>query len=515
MAAWWPLAGLALLAAALPATTASLPALSAAGTPRALAAGVPVAAAVWAWLRLREAAPCSAEGRVLGPLLALLAAIVLAWSLTIEAAAEHRLLLLAPLAAALVLAHGGLALLRRLAGPVALLLLAWPWPHELLARLSAPLLVDWAGTAGATLAGWAGAEISATPGGMWRLVTPQGPLLAGLDLSCSGAGGVMAVLILAAPVLSERRVPPGRATAWLGLGLLLAAAGNVLRIALLFWLAATRGCDSVFAAIHAHAGSALVLLTWLGMLAALPWLGPPRPPSPVPAGPRRGLWLATCLPGLLLCALFDLHPRPAPPLPPSAVVAEAVPEPLVEAGPPAPAPTAPVPAPAPAPAPPVPAAPPPPAALRPLDLLPAVPGWQRWAHGAFPWATGMYGAEARAERLVYQHGREGRLVWIDVLLCPQLADIERHTVAGCFTSHAYRVELSDNEAIAGTAVQSWVVEDGKRRRWAVASWTQAAVPLGAATPARRTIIWRRIDAGDGEAELAELRTLATGLLRGR
>ena len=50
------------------------------------------------------------------------------------------------------------------------------------------------------------------------------------------------------------------------------------------------------------------------------------------------------------------------------------------------------------------------------------------------------------------------------------------------------------------------------RRWAVAAWTQAQVPLGGEALARRIIVWRRIDAGAGDAELADVEALAAGLL---
>jgi hypothetical protein len=162
-----------------------------------------------------------------------------------------------------------------------------------------------------------------------------------------------------------------------------------------------------------------------------------------------------------------------------------------------------------APSPPIPA---PSKPLRALDLLPEVPGWQRWAHASFPWAAGLYGADARVERLVYRRG-EGRLIWIDVLVCPRAGDIARHTVAGCFSSHAYRVERHGVEDLVGQVTGSWVVCDDGGLRWAVIAWTQAAIRLSdGTTQARRCVLWRRVDVDIGDAELNELRALAKALI---
>jgi exosortase/archaeosortase family protein len=513
----WPLVVAVILAAALPGTSGSAIRLLGDAAPRALAAGVPVLALIWSWLLLIDRPPpCSRRGRWLGPPLALLAVGSLVWFVDAGVDPSDRLLLLAPLSAAIVLALGGWPLLRRLAGPLALLLLAWPPLHDAVGRISTGPLLAISGGPGAALARWAGADVAPVPGvsGLYACQGPDGPLVAGLDASCSGASGLMALAILAIPVISLRRPAPWCILSWLGVGLALVIGGNIARVALLFWLAATRGCDAVFTQVHLLAGTTLVLVVWGGMLLALPWLGrrnseAAADPSPAPDPPRGHMPLLACLPCLAGCFLLEsAEARSAvdTPDPGMAVIipivharaaADAAPPPLEPLGQ------------AQEPSPPD---PPPSKPLQALDLLPAATGWQRWAHASLPWAAGLFGGGTRVERLVYRHG-EGRLIWVDVLVCPRAEDLARHTVAGCFESHAYHVERHWIESPLGLETGGWVVRDDGGLRWAVLDWTQPAITLpDDLTHARRCVLWRRVDDGTGDAELNELRALARTLI---
>ncbi|MEK7415752.1 MAG: exosortase/archaeosortase family protein [Planctomycetota bacterium] len=525
----WLLAGAALLALALPRTSASAWMLLTDPAPRALAAGIPILALVWTWLILHGGpARCGSSGRWAGAALALLAAGSCILLVVAGASLEHRMLLFAPLATALVLASGGWTLLRQLAGPLALLLLAWPPLHDAVARASTPGLLALCGVPGVALARWAGADVVAIPGGgdVFVCQGPEGPLLAGLDASCSGASGLLSLIVLAIPVIAMRRPSRWRAIAWLGLGFVIVLGGNIVRIALLFWLAACHGCDAWFAQVHGLAGSIIVLVVWIGMLAALPMLGhrPTQPllPEPEPeTQPRRRAPMLACVLSFVACMVVEVNDsrwNPPPQIPlsvrtsnrvslPQRTPAETEPPVLERTSSPAPI-SAPPPV---APAPVASTASPRPKPLRPLELMPAVPGWQRWAHGSFPWAAGLFGPEARAERLVYRRG-EGRLIWMDVLICPRPEDIDRHTIPGCFASHAYRIERQERWELRGQQVDWWIVADSGDLRWAVAAWTQSGLRFAGGVLARRCTLWRRVDAGIGDAELGELRSLTEGLL---
>jgi exosortase/archaeosortase family protein len=478
---------------------------------------VPVLALVWAWLLLIDRPPPrSPRGRWIGAPLALVAVGLLALCVDSGVDAGDRLLLVVPLAAAIVLALGGWALLRRLTGPLALLLLAWPPLHDAVSRISTGPLLAISGGPGAALARSAGADVTAVPGatGLYTCQGPDGPLLAGLDASCSGASGLMALVILAIPVVALRYLAPARVLPWLGIGLALVVGGNIARVALLFWLAATRGCGPLFTQVHLVAGTALVLMVWAGMLVVLPWLGRRDPArsshAPQASDPPRGKApLLACVPSLLGCFLLERveidsavpSPDPGTAVSIPAIHARAA----TEESPPPLQPAADIQAP-------TQVLPTPSRPLQALDLLPAIPGWQRWAQASFPWAASLFGDGARVERIAYRRG-EGRLIWIDVLICPRLEDITRHTVAGCFASHAYRVERHWVESPIGQETGGWVVGDDVGLRWAVLDWTQAAVALpDDLTHARRCVLWRRVDDGTGDAELNELRTLARALL---
>lgn len=494
------LAGLLLLAA-LPAASLALWHLARLPGPEALAAGVPLLALVWAWLLLPSRPAPAAVGpdpawSWCGPLLCLLA---LAGRLLLPS--DLALLLLPLLAAGLALAAGGPLLLRRLLAPVLLLFLAWPEAHLVLARLTTPPLLAWSAWCGPWLAQLGGATVVVVPGADQLLLCRggAGAVVIGLDASCSGAGGVMAVLLLALPVLALRRPPWSAALPWLALGLALAALGNALRVGALCWLAAEHGLGPLFASVHAVAGSLLTLLVWGGLLAALPLL-PAGGAPPVPAAPPqpRGA-LAACLPLLALVALADWWHRPIPPPPApirAAVRAEEPPPALVSA-------TAPLPS---RPQPPSPSGPP--LRERPaLELLPEIPGWRRWHHATFPWAAALFGPQARVERLVYS-GPSGRFVWCDLVLADDAASLARHPVANCFDWHGYQVERASTWSLGPRLTAGeWVVQDPAQRRWAVLSWIQALEEGGV----RRCSCWRRIDAGPGSNEQQELRDLAEGL----
>lgn len=166
-------------------------------------------------------------------------------------------------AAAMALLLGGPALLRAAAGPLALLLLAVPWPVSVVAEVNA-LLKHFSAHAGATLAAWSSTLVVHVEGLVVLLRTPAGGTQAILiDEGCSGLRGLLTLLWLAGLLATARRWShPWRPMGLVLTALLLAPAANVVRVALLLLIAGRWGVGVAESEpIHALAG-------WLPILAA-------------------------------------------------------------------------------------------------------------------------------------------------------------------------------------------------------------------------------------------------------
>ena len=138
-------AGVFLAILAFPASLLGLVRLAASPVPESLSLGVIVVSAVWAWAVMSmpadgPGAPSRNDRAIAFGVLVLVAVVAWLWpadELTDLGRWRPGLFLLAPFACALALVALGRDGLRRLAGPVALLVIAWP---PLAALLAAPLV---------------------------------------------------------------------------------------------------------------------------------------------------------------------------------------------------------------------------------------------------------------------------------------------------------------------------------------------------------------------------------------
>ncbi|MHC4253743.1 MAG: archaeosortase/exosortase family protein, partial [Planctomycetota bacterium] len=285
-------AAAALTFVAFPSSMAGILRLAAGASPRALSGGVLVFAGVWAWLALRTSrAPRQLPGRrEIALAFGLLAVAALVQWIAPRGPMGHivggpgraRLDLLAipVFAGALALLAGGRAWLRRVAGPVALLILIWPPAAALVAApFSRPMLAAsrWAGVG---LARAFGVGVEAVPGVAGLLVCrgAAGTQSIAVAPACSGASGVLAVLVAAAPVVALAGGSARRKAIWVALGSAIVAAFAPVRVAILCHLAAERGAESAFDAFHVLGGTAFFALAWVAMLALTRPLGLVPPP---------------------------------------------------------------------------------------------------------------------------------------------------------------------------------------------------------------------------------------------
>jgi exosortase/archaeosortase family protein len=483
---------------AFPSSIAEILRLAAGTTPRALSAGVLVFAAVWAWLALRTSAiprryPHRYEIAIAFGLLALVALEQwLAPRGPFGGPGRARLDLLAIpfFALALALMAGGGAWLRRLAGPVALLLLAWPPVAALIATPFARPMLAASRWAGVGLARALGVGVETVPGVAGLLVCrgAAGAQSIVVASPCSGASGVLAVLVAAAPVVALARGTARRKAIWVASGGAIVAAFAPVRIAILCHLAAERGAQSAFDAFHILGGTAFFALAWIAMLALAGPMGlvpPPLAKSPEsrwrPAD--RAGWMI--LGGALVLAVvagvgnLQLHARTPLPAAPSDVAREEPAAPFVN-------PDLALDADFPETISPslikeelAPAPPPGPEPFNPKKLrtwtMP-VPGFERFRYRSMPWTRSMYGKRSWMERIVYSP-RAGGLYWIDALTVTNPASLGKHTIHGCYVWHGWSVEYLDRREIApGVQAERFIHLDSDGRRWASVTWWEQVSP---------------------------------------
>jgi exosortase/archaeosortase family protein len=504
---------------AFPSSIAEILRLAAGASPRALSGGALVFAGVWAWLALRTSgAPRHLPGpREIAIAFGLLAvAALVQWIAprgpmggTIGGPGRARLdLLMIPVfAGALAMLGGGRAWLRRVAGPVALLVLTWPPAAALVAApLSRPMLAAsrWAGVG---LARAFGVGVEAVPGVAGLLICrgAAGTQSIAVAPACSGASGVLAVLVAAAPVVALAGGSARRKAIWVASGGAIVAAFAPVRIAILCHLAAERGAESAFGAFHVLGGTAFFALAWVAMLALTRPLGlvpPPLAELPEsrwrPAG-REG-WAV--LGGALALAAaagvgnvrmhastharmgtraqsgpgIVVHDEPAAPFvsldtdlaePERARPLEETPVPVREERPvskeqePEPGP------------------PPGPEPFNPKRLrtwIEPVPGYERFRYRSMPWTRSMYGKRSWMERIIYS-SRDGELYWIDALIVSNPAPLEEHTVHGCYMWHGWTVEFLDRREVApGVPGERFIHLDSDGRRWTSVTWSEKVAP---------------------------------------
>lgn len=198
----------------------------------------------------------------------------------LEAAPGLEALAWACLLAATVLARGGLAWLRALAGPL-LFVAAFlvPWPQLLVSPLAHALKAVAADLAARLLDGVGVPVVRVGAALHLRAATLT------VDEACGGLRGLLGVLALAALLAL---LEPDRRRRWTALALAVPAAvlGNAVRVALLVALV-DQGVESALTGpLHAATGL-LVYLVAFGLLAGATWLVPrspaQRPPPPAPA----------------------------------------------------------------------------------------------------------------------------------------------------------------------------------------------------------------------------------------
>ena len=509
-------AAAALVLVAFPSSIARILDLAVGYSADALSVGVLVFAGVWAWLSLRAAGgTISRPGRreLAASYGGLALAALIQWLAPRGPSGGtgpwHLDLHMVPVfAASLAVLAGGWRRLKGLAGPVAMLALLWPPAAALVAMpFSRPMLAvsRWAG---AGLARASGVGVEAVPGarGLLACTGAAGTHLIAVAPACSGAGGVLAVLVAAAPVVALARGSWRRKALWVIAGSAAVGVFAPVRVAVLCRLAAERGVESAFGAFHHLSGTAFFILAWVAMLALTRPFGLAPPPLARIPGARwrpsgREGW-ATLAAALALAAVAGagnvrLHARsraqPAPrtpmrgaddagtesgivvldepALPPArggrdlkAAQAPTVPEVVadhanVDEEDPGPE-----------------AGPQPFDPKRPGTWMRDIPGFERWPYRSMPWTRSMYGKRSRMERLACA-SRVGGFYWIDALALTDPALLDKHTVHGCFTWHGWTVESFNRIEIApGVRGESFVHVDADGRRWASVTWAEPIAP---------------------------------------
>ncbi len=486
---------------AFPSTVIGILRLAAGATPGALSSGVLVFAGIWAWLALRTRTepPTRPQRREIAIAFGALAVVALVqWIAArgpVGGPGRERLdlLMLPVFTAALAVLSGGRARLRRVAGPVAMLLLTWPPVAAFFsAPLSRPMLAAsrWAGVA---LARAFGVGVEAVPGVAGLLVCTgrAGTQSITVAPACSGASGVLAVLIAAAPVVALARGSVRRKVIWIASGSTIVAAFAPVRVAVLCHLAAERGAESAFDAFHVLGGTAFFALAWLAMLALTKPLGLAPPPLAElsdsrlrPAGHEGWMLLGGALAFALVSGIGNVrhHARPRPDAPPLSRVPSGI---VVHDEPVAPFSAAGT-SPAieldislaselkrPGPAPPAPEAGPEPFNPRKLRTwIAPVQGYERCRYRSMPWTRSMYGKRSWMERIIYS-SPNGDIYWIDALIVTRRAPLDEHTVHGCCIWHGWTVEFLDRrEIVPGVPGERFMHVDSEGHRWASVTWTE-------------------------------------------
>jgi len=495
-----------LVLAAFPLSIARILDLAAGFSADVLSVGALVFGGVWAWLSLGTTeADASRPGRreraiaCVGLALVALVQWLAPRGQSGGAGPWHLDLLMLPVfAASLAVLAGGWKRLKVLGGPVAMLALLWPPAATLVAMPFSRPMLSLSRWAGAGLARASGAGVEAVPGarGLLACTGGAGTHLIAVAPACSGAGGVLAVLVAAAPVVALARGSWRRKALWVVSGSVAVGVFAPVRVAILCHLAAERGVESAFGAFHCLSGTALFILVWVAMLALTRPFGlVPPPMARIPSARWRpagregwavlGIALALAIVSgagnITLHARASVEPPPRTPmrgaddagpeagivvldepaLPPrdiKAAPATAEPEVMTADGDeespeaePGPQPFDP---------------------KRPGTWMGDVPGFERWPYRSMPWTRSMYGKRSRMERFVYA-SRAEVFHWVDALVLPDPALLDKHTVHGCFTWHGWKVESFNHIEIApGVRGMSLVHVDADGRRWASVTWAE-------------------------------------------
>jgi exosortase/archaeosortase family protein len=217
----------------------------------------------------------------------------------------------------------------RLRGSLAFLVLMWP---ALYLHAGASLLSSLADATSGALS----AVVAHLPLGIAAGVDPssftvhpsgQPSLLVIVGSACAGGNAVLGVALLGAALLFNRSGSPWRKAAWLATGVVLAFAGNLVRLLSIMALASAGHPALALGGFHEVVGLAVFAAVTAVMLAATPVFGLARrlpvsaPPEqqiePARQGPRRllrtvaGLTVAGIVVGLMAVADHALQPYAA------------------------------------------------------------------------------------------------------------------------------------------------------------------------------------------------------------
>lgn len=175
----------------------------------------------------------------------------------------------------------GARMLFRVRWAVLMLFLAWPVPLRNALALG---LDGFTGVTIMTLRSIAAplglATSNATDAALFTISGPQGPFQVVLASACSGANSLLGFLVVAPCMILFVHGRRARRIAWLLSGLLLAWAGNIVRLVLILWVGRTWGEDVAINVVHPYAGTAIFAICIVVlMVLTIPFGLEIRPPS--------------------------------------------------------------------------------------------------------------------------------------------------------------------------------------------------------------------------------------------
>ena len=379
----------------------------------------------------------------------------------------------------------GSRVLSRIRLPLAALVLAWPYPYE---RALHPLLQV---TSGLTV--WALRGLTAAPtGGQSSIValgSGSGRFEVNIAPACAGASSALGFLIAGGAALMVLRGQASRKAMWLGVGLVLMLALNVLRLVVLLLVGARWGAPAAMTWVHPYAGLVVFATGMLLLLSLLPAFG--IGPSPAPT--------------------LDLDDRRASSrtLTSRAVVVAAAGALLLghqngRLG-----------------------------QFDPFASLSLAPAGASLATGAVSitgrvgtlyddvsWAGQFFGPGSSWARYVYTPATPGPAaggpLYMDVVTTADLSALSRFGIEKCYRFHGERVRSSGPVDVGrGAAGQELTFDDGAHvARWVVVSWTAPVATTGG-TRFERVVLLAPSSPGEAPATLAALRGTARDVVTGR
>lgn len=387
----------------------------------------------------------------------------------------------------------GSRILHRVRLPVALLVLAWPYPYQapvaaaqaLASHLTVAVLK--ASHPLVPAAHWLGGTLFAVGAGAGGFSVNVAP-------SCAGADSALGFLLVGGATLVATRGRRLAKLGWLVTGMAASLGANVIRLLLLMWTGAHLGEQVAMTWLHPVLGLVLfsvvvavmvLMLPRFGLDFALGASGPPADASQLGPAPAAVAVVSRLSVGglavlLAVCGIFGAANQGLARFDPFAGLGSA-------------------------------------GTVAPLaPLPPTVPGWTGSQYDQITWATPYFGRGSTWYRDVYSPvapavERYYGALYLDVVTTPDLGAFSTFGLDACYHFHGYRVVRSTRVDVGGPAVGQAIsyLDPHTDQVWSVVAWVW---PVATATGKQFERVVALASPGWGAPALADLRQTSAVLV---